>query len=72
MLLLVGWGGVGFASYLADRLLVREEENADAGVKAFVVNTIGDVGLMLGLLPDLRHLRLASTTTPSSAARPRG
>ena len=46
MLLLVGWGGVGLASYLLIAFWFEKEENASAGVKAFVVNSIGDIGLM--------------------------
>jgi NADH-quinone oxidoreductase subunit L len=48
MLLIVGWGGVGLASYLLISFWFEKEENARAGVKAFVVNSIGDVGLMAG------------------------
>ena len=43
----------------ADRLLVQEEERADAGKKAFIVNRIGDVG------PDPRHV--PDLRTPSAA-----
>ena len=48
MLLLVGWGGVGFASYALIAHYYWREEAAGAAVKAFVVNTLGDVGMMLG------------------------
>jgi NADH-quinone oxidoreductase subunit L len=49
MLLLVGWGGVGFASFALISHYFYRDEAADAAVKAFVVNTIGDVGMMLGI-----------------------
>ncbi|HEY8602048.1 MAG TPA: NADH-quinone oxidoreductase subunit L [Thermomicrobiales bacterium] len=49
MLLLVGWGGVGFASFALISHYFYREEAADAAVKAFVVNTLGDVGMMLGI-----------------------
>jgi NADH-quinone oxidoreductase subunit L len=49
MLLLVGWGGVGFASFALISHYFYREEAADAAVKAFVINTIGDVGMMLGI-----------------------
>jgi NADH-quinone oxidoreductase subunit L len=49
MLLLVGWGGVGFASFALISHYFWREEAADAAVKAFVVNTLGDVGMMLGI-----------------------
>ncbi|MDP9372025.1 MAG: NADH-quinone oxidoreductase subunit L [Chloroflexota bacterium] len=48
MLLLVGWGGVGFASFALISHYFYREDAADAAVKAFVINTIGDIGLMLG------------------------
>ena len=49
MLLLVGWGGVGFASFALISHHFWREEAADAAVKAFIVNTLGDVGMMLGI-----------------------
>ncbi len=49
MLLLVGWGGVGFASYALIAHYYWRAEAAAAAVKAFVVNTLGDVGMMLGM-----------------------
>ena len=49
MLLLVGWGGVGFASFALISHYHWREDAADAAVKAFVVNTLGDVGMMLGI-----------------------
>jgi NADH-quinone oxidoreductase subunit L len=49
MLLLVGWGGVGFASFALISHYFFREDAADAAVKAFVVNTLGDVGMMLGI-----------------------
>ncbi len=49
MLLLVGWGGVGFASFALISHYFWREEAADAAVKAFVINTLGDVGMMLGI-----------------------
>ena len=49
LLLVVGWGGVGFSSYALIAFWFQKPENAAAGTKAFVVNTIGDVGLLLGI-----------------------
>jgi NADH-quinone oxidoreductase subunit L len=46
-LLMVGWGGVGLCSYLLIAYYSDRPEAAAAGVKAFVVNAIGDVGLIL-------------------------
>ena len=47
VLLMVGWGGVGLCSYLLIAFYSDRPEAAAAGVKAFVVNAIGDVGLIL-------------------------
>jgi NADH-quinone oxidoreductase subunit L len=46
-LLMVGWGGVGVCSYFLIAFWFDSPANASAGVKAFVVNAIGDVGLFL-------------------------
>ncbi len=49
VMLLIGWGGVGLCSYLLIAFWFERPEAAAAGVKAFVVNAIGDVGLMLAI-----------------------
>ena len=43
----LGWEGVGACSYFLIAFWFERPENAAAGVKAFVVNAIGDVGLFL-------------------------
>jgi NADH-quinone oxidoreductase subunit L len=50
LVLFVGWEGVGLCSYLLIGFWYEKEENAAAGMKAFVVNRIGDFGFVLGLL----------------------
>ncbi len=45
-----GWEGVGLASYLLIAFWYSDPEKAKAGMKAFVVNRIGDLGFLLGLL----------------------
>lgn len=50
LLLFVGWEGVGLASYLLIGYYYERPAAAQAAVKAFVVNRIGDFGLMVGLL----------------------
>jgi NADH-quinone oxidoreductase subunit L len=47
VLLMVGWAGVGLCSYLLIAFWFERPEAAAAGVKAFVVNAIGDAGLIL-------------------------
>ncbi len=50
LLLMVGWGGVGFCSYALIAHWFERPEAAQAGVKAFVTNAVGDVGLLLAVL----------------------
>jgi NADH-quinone oxidoreductase subunit L len=47
--LFVGWEGVGLASYLLIGFWYTDGAKADAGRKAFVVNRIGDFGLLAGM-----------------------
>jgi len=50
LLLFVGWEGVGLASYLLIGYWYHRPAAAQAATKAFVVNRIGDLGFLLGLL----------------------
>jgi NADH-quinone oxidoreductase subunit L len=45
-----GWEGVGLASYLLIAFWYEDPEKAKAGMKAFVVNRIGDFGFLVGML----------------------
>ncbi len=47
--LFIGWEGVGLASYLLIGFWFGDTANAAAGKKAFVVNRIGDFGLLLAM-----------------------
>jgi NADH-quinone oxidoreductase subunit L len=47
-LLIVGWAFVGAASYLLISFWYRRETATKAGIKAFVINVVGDIGLTLG------------------------
>lgn len=49
-LLFVGWEGVGLCSYLLIGFWFHEKANGAAGMKAFIVNRVGDFGLMIGLM----------------------
>ncbi len=49
-LLFVGWEGVGLCSYLLIGFWYKKDSASAAGLKAFVVNRIGDVGLILGMI----------------------
>ncbi|RQW86390.1 MAG: NADH-quinone oxidoreductase subunit L [Geobacter sp.] len=48
-LLFLGWEGVGFCSYGLIGFWYREEKNADAGRKAFLVTRIGDTAFGVGI-----------------------
>ena len=48
LLLIVGWAFVGAASYLLISFWYRRSTATKAGIKAFVINVIGDIGLVLG------------------------
>jgi NADH-quinone oxidoreductase subunit L len=50
LVMFVGWEGVGLCSYLLIGFWYEKKSAADAGVKAFVVNRVGDFGFVLGVL----------------------
>ncbi|MEZ4752271.1 MAG: proton-conducting transporter membrane subunit [Bdellovibrionota bacterium] len=45
----VGWEGVGLCSYLLIGYWYEDIKKADAGLKAFVINCIGDAGFLIGI-----------------------
>jgi NADH-quinone oxidoreductase subunit L len=47
VLLIVGWAFVGAASYLLISFWYRRTTATHAGIKAFVINVVGDVGLVI-------------------------
>ncbi|MDE3069557.1 MAG: NADH-quinone oxidoreductase subunit L [Acidobacteriota bacterium] len=55
VLLIVGWAFVGAASYLLISFWYRRSTATRAGIKAFVINVVGDVGLVLGTFFIFRH-----------------
>jgi NADH-quinone oxidoreductase subunit L len=48
VVLIVGWAFVGAASYLLISFWYRRATATAAGIKAFVINVVGDVGLVIG------------------------
>jgi NADH-quinone oxidoreductase subunit L len=54
-ILIVGWAGVGAASYLLISFWYRRGTATEAGIKAFVINVIGDAGLVLGTFFIFKH-----------------
>jgi NADH-quinone oxidoreductase subunit L len=55
LVLIVGWAFVGAASYLLISFWYRRQTATTAGLKAFVINALGDVGLVLGTFFIFRH-----------------
>ncbi len=49
LVMFLGWEGVGACSYLLISFWFEKPANATAGKKAFVVNRVGDFGLMIGM-----------------------
>jgi NADH-quinone oxidoreductase subunit L len=49
LLMFVGWEGVGLASYLLIGYYYEEVEKAQAGMKAFLVNRVGDFAFICGM-----------------------
>ena len=76
LLLLVGWGLVGLASYLLIGFYHDRPEAVAAAKKAFIMNAIGDAAMALALLPADREDRLARlldrrSRPPRAASSPR-
>src|SRR5437764_9048572 len=55
VILIVGWAGVGAASYLLISFWYRRGTATEAGIKAFVINVVGDAGLVLGTYFIFKH-----------------
>ncbi|MCS6838457.1 MAG: NADH-quinone oxidoreductase subunit L [Bdellovibrionaceae bacterium] len=54
-LLFVGWEGVGLCSYLLIGFWYEDHEKAEAGMKAFIVNRVGDAAFLLGMFVLYSH-----------------
>lgn len=55
LLLFFGWEGVGLCSYLLIGFWYTKRDYADAARKAFIMNRIGDLGLLLGIFLIFQH-----------------
>jgi NADH-quinone oxidoreductase subunit L len=68
LLLIVGWAFVGAASYLLISFWYRRTTATRAGIKAFVINVVGDVGLVLGTFFIFTHTGTLSFLQTFAAA----
>jgi NADH-quinone oxidoreductase subunit L len=50
LVMFVGWEGVGLCSYLLIGFWFRNQEYNNAANKAFIMNRIGDLGMLLGVI----------------------
>ncbi len=50
LILFIGWEGVGLCSYLLIGFWFKNREYTNAAKKAFVMNRIGDLGFLVGML----------------------
>jgi NADH-quinone oxidoreductase subunit L len=50
LLMFVGWEGVGLCSYLLIGFWFRNRNYSEAANKAFIMNRIGDLGFLLGII----------------------
>jgi NADH-quinone oxidoreductase subunit L len=70
LFLLIGWAGVGLASFLLIGFWWQRPSAVAAAQKAFVINVIGDFGLMLALfllVGKFDTLRYSATILPGAA-----
>ena len=76
-LMFVGWEGVGLCSYLLIGFWFKDEKNAKAGKKAFIVNRVGDLAFLLGMFlvfvtfgtlhfQGMKEVSLGMVTVPSN------
>ena len=49
LVMFIGWEGVGLCSYLLIGFWYKNQEFNDAAKKAFIMNRIGDLGLLIGI-----------------------
>jgi NADH-quinone oxidoreductase subunit L len=56
LVLIIGWAFVGAASYMLISFWYRRGTATRAGIKAFVINVLGDVGLVLGTFFIFKHV----------------
>jgi len=76
LVMFVGWEGVGLASYLLIGFWFEDPVKTAAGIKAFVVNRVGDAGFLLAMFLlqwhagtlDFQQLNTFFAATPAAPA----
>jgi NADH-quinone oxidoreductase subunit L len=68
LVMFVGWEGVGLCSYLLIGFWFEDPDKAAAGMKAFIVNRIGDFGFLLGMFLVFVHFGTLDFRTVMSQA----
>lgn len=63
LVLFIGWEGVGLCSYLLIGFWYKNQEYNDAAKKAFIMNRIGDLGLLVGIFIIAMMLQAVDYTT---------
>src|SRR5690606_5340708 len=66
--LFIGWEGVGLCSYLLIGFWYTDLNNSSAGLKAFIMNRIGDVGILIAMFLLWRSLGTLEFTGFARAA----
>jgi NADH-quinone oxidoreductase subunit L len=74
ILLFVGWEGVGLCSYLLIGFYFLKKSATNAGMKAFIVNRIGDAGFTLAMFLIVIHFGSLDfdKVLPAAAGKPEG
>ena len=76
LVMFIGWEGVGLCSYLLIGFWFKKREYTNAAKKAFVMNRIGDLGFLVGMLlvlynfGTLSYKELFTTLGTSGASMP--
>ncbi len=69
MLMFVGWEGVGLCSYLLIGFYFHKHSASTAANKAFIVNRVGDAGVLLGALTIMWYLGTVRFTEINALVR---
>lgn len=60
LIMFIGWEGVGLCSYLLIGFWFKNRDYTNAAKKAFVMNRIGDLGFLIGMMLVLYHFSTLS------------